>query len=124
MAQKMRYGCTQVMKQEIIRHITRRAPPFSLPGRRKVTKSRKAHHHTPQYAKKCFMGLPYREQVVLGNALKAFMSLFAASVMFRTAVSQTPEGIICRHFGLLEMATCLGILSDDGGLKRYSGGGP
>ena len=70
------------------------------------------------------MGLPYREQVVLGNALKAFMSLFAASVMFRTAVSQTPEGIICRHFGLLEMATCLGILSDDGGLKRYSGGGP
>ena len=117
MAQKMRHGCTQVMQQEIIQHITRRAPPFSLPGRRKLTKSRKAHHHTPQYAGKGFMGLPYREQVP-GNALKTFMSLFTASVTFRTAVSQTPESIICGHFGLLEIATCLGILSDDGGLKR------
>ena len=109
MAQKMRHGCTQVMPQEIIQHITRRAPPFSLPGRRKG---------------KGFMGLPYREQVVPGNALKAFMSLFTASVTFRTVVSQTPESIICGHFGLLEIATCLGILSDGGGLKRYSGGGP
>ena len=39
-------------------------------------------------------------------------------LVFRTAVSPTPESVICRHFGLLEIATCLGILSNSGGLKR------
>ena len=39
-------------------------------------------------------------------------------LVFRTAVSPTPESVICGHFGLLEIATCLGILSNGGGLKR------
>ena len=39
-------------------------------------------------------------------------------LVFRTAVSPTPESVICGYFGLLEIATCLGILSNGGGLKR------
>ena len=42
----------------------------------------------------------------------------SSPLVFRTAVSQTPERIICGHFGLLEIATCLGILSNGGGLKK------
>ena len=42
----------------------------------------------------------------------------SSPLVFRTAVSQTPESVICGHFGLLEIATCLGILSNGGGLKR------
>ena len=42
----------------------------------------------------------------------------SSPLVFRTAVSPTPESVICGHFGLLEIATCLGILSNGGGLKK------
>ena len=62
----------------------------------------------------------YREKVVPWERAQGVHVTFQISspLVFRTAMSQTPESVICGHFGLLEIATCLGILSNGGGLKK------